>query len=90
MRYTTHNRTPEGRRAPSTIITRDGVVVWATPAYQWAVSCSMEIGPLLSWMARKEIFCRCVGAECEPTPKQLAEQERRMNPANYVDYSVAR
>lgn len=71
MRYKIYwNRDAGGPyKSASTIITRDELVVWATPALKWAVG--WRIGHLLDALYRKMSRWELVGQECQPRPENI-------------------
>lgn len=61
MKYKFHYRTTAYRH-PSTVITRNEIVVWATPAFEWAIN--KTIGEVILWATFRHIEWECVGVEC--------------------------
>lgn len=55
----------QGKSRSSTVITNDGVVVWAESPYEWLVSVRMDVRDLVPWLRRKGLVWECTGADCE-------------------------
>lgn len=63
MKYQFNYKVGPYRRA-STVITSNEVVVWATPAFQWALT--RTIGEVIQWAELKRITWECVGTDWRP------------------------
>lgn len=70
MRYKIHwkPQADHPRRA-STVITRNELVVWTTPALRWAMG--WRIGMLLDALYNKMSRWELVGQECQPRPETI-------------------
>lgn len=62
MKYRISLRNERHYSSPSTIITRDGLVVWATPAFHWVVGFRIE--DVLLWCDAKRVPWVVVDASC--------------------------
>jgi hypothetical protein len=71
MRY--HINKGASNRRHSTIITSDGLVVWATQAYSWAVG--LQLVTVLHWTASKKIPVECINGDCGPTAEDIPNQQ---------------